>query len=176
MLTQRKIDENKPLEIYKNSKSYQEIVRRKYNINDLGLLYDDKILLLIYALEWFDIPDKNVYNKVCYNPYLTMKDKKQLDRIYENHKNYFYLSLLPVYSILYFIKKKIVKTSLRKSMKPSIILYSLGVLFPILSWKLFFKNQINKDIREDKDMQKYFELNVDRDKIKKDLLNFNIVI
>jgi hypothetical protein len=176
MLSQKKIDENKPLEIYKNSKSYQEIVRRKYNINDLGLLYDDKILLLIYALEWFDIPDKSVYNKVCYHPYLTMKDMKQLNRIYENHKNYFYISLFPVYSVLYFLKKKFAKSSFRKSAKPNLILWSLGVLFPIASWKFYFSKQINKDIKEDKDLSKYFELDVDREKIKKDLLNFNIVL
>ena len=176
MLSQRKIDDNKPLEIYKNSKSYQEIVRRKYNINDLGLLYDDKILLLIYALEWFEIPTSDYYNKVCFHPYLTAKDMKQLNRINENQKNYFYLSLLPVFSLLYLTKRKYVKVSLRKSLKPNIFIYSLALIYPVLSWKLFFSRQIKKDIKEDKDLAKYFVLDVDRAKIKTDLLNYNIVL
>jgi hypothetical protein len=176
MLSERKIDDKKLLEIYKNSKSYQEIVRRKYNINDLGLLYDDKILLLIYALEWFEIPESDLYNKVCFHPYLTAKDMKQLKRINENQKNYFYLSLLPVFSLLYLAKKKFLKVGMRKSLKSNVFIYSLAVIYPVLSWKLFFSRQIRQDIKEDKDLAKYFELDVDRAKIKKDLLNYNIVL
>ena len=176
MLSERKIDDKKPLEIYKNSKSYQEIVRRKYNINDLGLLYDDKILLLIYALEWFEIHESDFYNKVCFHPYLTAKDMKQLKRINENQKNYFYLSLLPVFSLLYLAKKKFVKVSIRKSLKSNVFIYSLAAIYPLLSWKLFFSRQIRKDIKEDEELAKYFVLDVDRAKIKKDLLNYNIVL
>jgi hypothetical protein len=177
MLSQNnKIDDNKPLEIYKNSKSYQEIVRRKYNINDIALLYDDKILLLIYALEWFEIPEKNYYNKICFHPYLKAKDMQQLNRIYENGKNSFYLSLVPVYATLYFMKKKYVKASIKKNLKPNILIYSFALILPILSWKLFFYPKIKKDLSEDKLLSKYFVLDVDRDKIKKDLLNYNIVL
>jgi hypothetical protein len=167
---------DKPLEIYKNSKSYQEIVRRRYNINDLGLLYDDKILLLIYAYEWFSIKENDLYNKVCYHPYLTVKDKKYLDSIYENQKNIFYIQLVPFYFSLYIFKRKYIKVSIRKSFKPLATIYSLGLIYPIISWMFLISYSMNEHIKQDNKLQNYFNLDVDRTKIQKDLLNFNIVL
>ena len=176
MLTQEnKLD--KPIEIYKNNKSYQEIVRRKYNINDLGILYDDKILLLIYVCEWFKIPFTNSYDKVCYHPYLTKKDHKKLESIYENQKNNLFLSTLPFYFLLILMKRKYVKgNNLRKNFKPIGLLTASVFIYPYVLWNFILYPKMNKDIQEDSQLQKYFSLDVDQDKIKRDLLNYNIVL
>jgi hypothetical protein len=55
-------------------------------------------------------------------------------------------------------------------------IYSVALMYPLLSWKLYFSPQIRRDIVADKDLSKYFILNVDRSKIKTDLLNYNIVL
>jgi hypothetical protein len=171
---------NVAIELYKNNKYFQDSVRRKYNIKDAGILYDDKILLLIYALEWFDIPEKKYYYKVCYHPYLTRKDLNHLNTIYENQKNNFFITTLGVYAGLFFFRKKFIGTkgsNLRKNWKPIFYMFFVSLLFPILSWELFFVSKLNQDIKEDKDLaDKYFHLDVDKKKIKRDLLNFNIVL
>lgn len=168
---------DKPIEIYKNNKSYQEIVRRKYNITDIGLLYDDKILLLIYACDWFNIQPTKVYEKVCYHPYMTKRHHKKLNEIYENQKNNLFLFSLPFYGLLYIAKRKFVKgTNLRKNFTATSLIFLSVVFFPILFWKFYLLKNMNKDIQIDKDLKQYLHLDIDRNKIKEDLLNYNIVL
>lgn len=176
MLTNDRM-EDKPIEIYKNNKSYQEIVKRKYKINDIGLLYDDKILLLIYACDWFNIPSNKVFEKVCYHPYLTKKHHKKLNEIYENSKNNLFLITLPFYGFLYLLKKKVVKgNNFRKNFKFNLGIFSLAGLFPFLTWKLYLLENMKNNIQEDKDLSTYLELNIDKNRIKQELLNYNIVL
>jgi hypothetical protein len=176
MLT-KESKEDLPLEVYKRNKTFQEIVKRKYNIKDQGILYDDKILLLIYACEWFDIPNRKIYEKVCYHPLLTKRHHKKLNVIYENQKNNLYMFIIPLYGFLYILKKKFAKGfNPRKHYKILFSIYGSGIVAPFLMWKYILSKKMNEDIRNDNDLNQYLFLNFDRDKIKKDLLNYNIVL
>jgi hypothetical protein len=170
-------DTEQPVEIYKQNKSFQEIIRRRYNINDIGLLYDDRILLLIYTYEWFQIPAANLYDKVCYHPLVVRKDHIKLSEIYENEKNIFLATMLPFFGLLYFIKSKFSKgRNLRKNFKLLALISTSAVVVPSVLWKLYFVSRMNRNIFNDTSLNKYLKLNVDKEKIKQDLLNYNIVL
>jgi hypothetical protein len=176
MLAPKK-DENEPLAIYKNSKSYQHIVRDRYNITNQSILYDDRLLLMIYAYEWFQIPDKNIYEKVCYNPYITNKDYKLLNKIYDSQK--FNVVLLSIFGFLIIpiIKAKIIKKYKihKHNWKPELLSLGLMIALPVVSWFGFFQRKMNKDIKGS-DLNKYLSLDLNKEKIKEDLLAYNIVV
>ncbi len=180
MLEEKKDDlitASQPLAIYKNNKSFQEIVKRKYNITQSSLLYDDGLLLLIYTYEWFNIPKCNVYDLVGYNPLITRKHFDKLTKKYEHQKNIYLLTILPFFAIMYYLKIRYVKGSnFRKNFTPMMALGFMSIFYPFALWNYFFVPRMNYEIKSDEDLKSYLNLNVDKDKIQRDLLNFNIVL
>lgn len=178
MITQ-KSDENEQLAIYKNSKSYQEIVKNKYNIKNPNYLYDERILLLIFAYEWFDIPKMKIYDKVSYNPYITTKDFKKLNTIYQNYSNNLLLSFLPIGLTVFLIKRRFLNNkfkSFKRNWKFYLLIGGIVTMVPPALWYLYFLPKMNKNIVEDPQLRKYLELDVDKEKIRLDLLNYNIIL
>jgi hypothetical protein len=176
MLTEK--DNNVPLAIYKNNKSYQEITRRNYKIKDPRVFYDDTILLLIYAYEWFKIPERNAFEKVCFHPYLTKGDFNKANELRENQKiNLFAFCIVPLYAGLFLIKRKIARTTYyRRNWSPIIGIVSAAILVPFACWNVVLKKKLDNDIKEDPNLKKYLTLDLDKNKISKDLLNYNITI
>ena len=176
MLTKESSDD-KPLEIYKMNKTYQELIKRKYKIKDPHLLYDEKILLLIYTVEWFNIPDYKLYDKICFHPLITKRHYKKLNDIYENHKNNLILITFFFYGFLYLLKKTFAKASnTRRNYKIIFPFALLAIIQPYLTWEFILKRKMNKDIGEDQNLINYLKLDFDKEKIKNDLLNYNIVL
>jgi hypothetical protein len=177
MLVDKSENDNRPLGIYKNNRFYQDTCKQRYDINDLNILYDDNILLLIYACEWFKIKDSNVHDKVLYHPYLTVRDHSNLNKIYQHYKNNLIFETVGVASIFYILKKKyVVSKKFRKTWKP-VSAMALGmILIPYFSWNYIFKKQMNNEIRKNERLGKYLYLDLEKEKLRNELLNYNIVI
>lgn len=175
MLTQN--DDNEFQCVYKNNKYFQNYYKTKYNLTDDHILLDDNLILLIYACEWFKIPDEDKFDKVCYHPYLTKKDNRKLTQIYQHYTNLFIYECVGLLGVAFLIRRKMIRPyNIRKRGLKTLGLF-LGVgMVAFLSWKFIFMRRLNQRIRKDKDLEKYSTLNLDRNKIKEDLLNYNIVI
>ena len=140
-------------------------------------MYDDRILLLIYAYEWFGIPPNYIYDKVCYHPYLNKIDFKRLNEIYEHEKNICLLSNIPFFTLIFLSYKRYGKGGSFRKNKRLLLTSAFGaVAYPYMLWKYLFAQRMNRHIIDDPNLNKYLNLDIDKEKIKNDLLNFNIVL
>lgn len=75
---------SEPIGMYleKNFKGY---VEEKYELNDPGMIENETILQMIYALEWYDIPRSAKTDLIEFHPYLTVSDHAKLFYIKEQH-------------------------------------------------------------------------------------------
>jgi hypothetical protein len=171
-MEERREDEPKA---YYLSRSYQMHIKDKYNIMNNSLLYDDKLCLMLYAREWFNIPKEMSYMKIILHPYLTIRDDKLLKDMNKNNNRsliFYFLGNLALMNILgQRIKRSKTKLALR-------FLFTLGLCaVSTYLYKTYYLNlKFEETLKEDKNLNKYLKLDLDYNKIKADLSNYGIVV
>jgi hypothetical protein len=164
-------DGNKPLELYK-SDNFRAFYRKKFSILHNGMYYDDKVLKLLYSYDWFDLKENNLYRKVSCHPNLTKADKTKVDEIKLKNSMLIYTAF-PVYGLAHYFSNKIIK-------KKNRILARGLVYLTMIAWWVCYVNyrriKINYDIQKEPTLDKYMTYEMDQNKIKIELLNYNIVI
>jgi hypothetical protein len=160
------------VKLYSNTRNFREKVRNEYKVSN-SLLYDDKVLLMIYAWEWFKIPKSNKFELVSYHPFLKQKD---LDLITHLSIKYASMAFIPALCFFMFGLRMFSK---RYNKKDKLIIFSMFHLITsnvlgFVLWKCFFYNKLNTEIENTKKFKKYLVLDVDKEKIKDDLKKYNI--
>ena len=167
-------EENKLMSMYLED-SFKQYVQEKYAVQDKGLLENDTILQMIYALEWYDIPRSAKADLIEFNPYLNEEDHEKLYFIKQQH-----LMELSVSGILF----SLVSNRILNNQGPSIF-RKRYVRFPtaiclagLLTYGLnqtLLKTLLYKDLKED-NLDKYFALDLNADMMKQDLAGMGIRI
>jgi hypothetical protein len=160
------------VKVYSNNRSYINKVRSNYIINN-SLLQNEKVMLLIYTYEWFKIPKENSFEKIIYHPYLTKNDQAIVDDLkicYIMKLGFCSLAYITLTNA-YFIR--------RVKYKPKILLFNIGNtmltgLLAFIFWNVYLYRRLNEEMKSHKVLQKYLSLNVDLEKIIKELVNYNI--
>lgn len=164
---------NAPLAIYSDNKAFQMNCKDKYHIDDPNLLYNDTLLLLLYAYEWFDISSDDPFSKVSYHPYLTIKHYDRLHRIYQSQLLNHALLAIPVFiGFSIFNKNLNQRKSYVRHFKNAI--FTIGLISPV--WPLYFKPRMQQHIREDKELSRYVNIDIDREKIKEQINNLGVTL
>ena len=65
--------------------NFKNYVKGKFAVSDPGLLENDTILQMIYALEWYDVPRSLKQDLIEYHPYLVEDDYEKLYYIKQQH-------------------------------------------------------------------------------------------
>ena len=76
------------------SDSFRAYVKDHYVMAREEQLSDPRILQMIYAIEWFDIPRDQSVDLIQLHPYLTKRDESRLYYVDLQHKMEFYASFL----------------------------------------------------------------------------------
>ncbi len=162
------------VKVYSNTRNFRDKVKTKYKVPN-RLLFDDKILLMIYAYEWFKIPKSNNFERVSYHPFLVQKD---LDLVNHICSKYIYLTLMP--TLLLFIGGLGIVAK-RNKKKAGRLLF--GIINMITTnilgyclWKYYFYHKLNEEVGNDPELNQYLELNVDINTIINELRNNNITL
>jgi len=166
---------DEPRAVY-SKKPYQLYVQETYGIENKKILYNDGILLLIYAGEWFKIPETDLVNKIRFHPYLTEKDYTLLTNIKNNHNLYLFLYTNAAFGLFYYLTIATTKiSSVNKLIRFSKCLF-LSLTTSFLFNKLYYKKRYENIIKNSYLYDKYFTLDLDKLKIKDDLLKVGIKI
>lgn len=73
-----------PVKLYLEE-PFKEYVKEKYLVENPQILVNPSIMMMIYALEWYDIP-RNAYTELIeYHPYLTTGDYDKLFYLKTQH-------------------------------------------------------------------------------------------
>ena len=66
--------------------NFRQYVQGKYYLEDETILEDSKIMQMIYALEWFDIPRTMYSDLIEFHPYLNASDHDKLFYVNTQHR------------------------------------------------------------------------------------------
>ena len=149
------------------SDRYKNFISGCYTIADPSCLQKSSILRLLYALEWFSIPESYILHKVKFNPYLSFEDSKKINKLILFNRIEYILSFL--------LFSKIVHRTMKIKF-PIIRLFSsicLGTTCTFLK-NIMLMKKLNLKILKEQNLSKYLQLEVDKEKLKKDLMGMGI--
>lgn len=172
-------DQNKILKEYYStsvylSSNYQQYIRSKYLIENKDIYLNQKVLLLLYAFEWFNISKNDISSKLKYHPYLKREDYDKFEK--ENNRVKKITSLITIMtftsSTAYLLNKLKDKNSVNLTylMIKGFFITSLSFLM----CKIYFKSQLCNYIQLDPSLNQYMKLDISRDMIKSDLIKLGI--
>ena len=61
--------------------SFKDYITEKYEVENPTVLNDPAILQMVYALEWYDIPTRSIFELITFHPYLTHSDYDKLQYV-----------------------------------------------------------------------------------------------
>ncbi len=165
------LNDDEYIKMYSNKK-FQNKARKVYSLSD-NLMYNDRILLLLYTYEWFKISKEKKFEQAFYHPYLTKNDMEMIKHI----RLKYFLLLSTIDLFIYF--SVVGYYSYKIKNKPKIILFQIINVFPTLAfgiylWNSLISKKMNKEVENISKLNKYTKLDVDLEKIIKELVNYNI--
>lgn len=169
--------QDKIREIYYSAHKYlgfnfQQYSRNKYSIDNKEIYHDQRILLLLYSLEWFNINEKNYKMKIENHPLLLNNDYlryKEYRNKYKRMQIYLsgFLSWVGlIFSFSYF------KGNFKKLTMYSLLIFSIS--YSCLD--LISSKKINSFIKDDNKLNQYLKLDLDINLIKMELKDKGINI
>jgi len=155
-----------------NNKRFQIKAKKNYRLSD-NIMYDDRILLLLYTYEWFKISKDKKFELAFYHPYLTNNDMEII-----KHLRFKYLCLLSTINLLIYLCG-IKYYSYKINSKPKIKLFQIVSIIPTIAFGIYLWNSVmskkmNKEVERISELNKYMKLDVDLERIIKELVNYNI--
>jgi len=162
--------QDKIKEIYFSTNKYlsfnfQQYIKNKYSIDDKNIYHDQRILLLLYSLEWFKINENNYNLKIENHPLLLNKDfylYKEIQKKYKRTQIFLSCTLSWIGLMIFFNNYK---GNFRKMFIYSSIIFSVGYY----SFGKYSAKKIYSLILNDNNLNKYFKLDIDLNLIKKEL-------
>lgn len=155
--------------------SFKSYVEEKYELKDPEMANNDTILQMIYALEWFDIPRSAKTDLIEFHPYLTVADHQRLFYVKEQH-----MIELGVCGLLFtlvcnrFLHSQGPSIFKRRYIRfPTALIGSAGLTYA--SNQFLLRQLLNKDLAEES-LEKYYELDLNAEMMKKDLAELGIQI
>jgi len=166
--------DNSPVGLYLEQ-NFKKYVEETYSVKDPGLLSNETVLQMIYALEWYDIPRSAKADLVEFHPYLTGDDYEKLYYIKQQH-----LVELSISGLLFSLVSNRCLNNYggsffrkRYTRMPTAFVFG-GLLTYALNLALL-KKLLLKDFKEE-GLAKYFELDLNADLMKQDLAGLGIEV
>ena len=172
-------DQNKILKEYYStsvylSSNYQQYIKSKYLIENKDIYLNQKVLLLLYAFEWFNISKNDISSKLKYHPYLKREDYNKFEKEHNRVKKITSLITIMTFtsSTAYLLNKLKDKNSVNLTylMIKGFFITSLSFLM----CKIYFKSQLSNYIQLDPSLNQYMKLDISRDMIRSDLIKLGI--
>ncbi len=160
---------------YYLSRSYQMLIKDKYNIMNNSFLYDDKLCLMLYASEWFNIPKDMSYMKIILHPNLTIRDDKLLKNINKNNNRTLIFYFLSNLAFMNIIGQKVKRSKTKLALR-FLLTLGLSANSSYLFNTFYVNPKFEETLKKDKNLNKYLTLDLDYKKIKADLSNYGIIV
>ena len=61
--------------------NFREYIQDKYTIKTPSLLDNPDVMLMLHALEWYEVPKKQYADLIAFHPYLTENDYIEISHI-----------------------------------------------------------------------------------------------
>jgi hypothetical protein len=163
--------ENELIRLYKK-KYRKDKICKNYSIPK-EIKNDERIIELISMLEWLKINKTKKYELVINHPLLTVRDHIKIQNLSLNYFGYtafaIVIYLLP--GIKYYKMNRVKNISMKKIYITHLL---LSLVFGNSLSKIWFSKRLDEDISKIPEFNKYYDLNVDIEKIIQELNNFNI--
>lgn len=155
--------------------NYKDHVKENYTVADPQIMENETILQMIYSLEWYDIPRSCKTDLIEFHPYLTDDDYEKL--YYIKYQHLLELSLSGALFTLF--NNRLLNNYAPSIFRKRYVRFPMALIFGGLCTYGFnlamLKTLLYKDLKEEK-LDKYFELDLNAEMMKKDLAEFGIKI